>query len=190
MSRIGKKIINIPNGVKVEQDDRNIIVKGTKGTLEYSLKENININIENNVISVTRENDERNVRALHGLTRALLQNMVTGVSEGFEKTLHIIGTGYSAERIGVWLKMVLGYSHDIYLQVPDGIEVTSEAVPRGKGGKLNIQTIIKVKGFNKEDVGKFAAEIRRVRPPENYKGKGVRYENEFVRIKAGKSGSK
>jgi large subunit ribosomal protein L6 len=190
MSRIGRKHIVIPAGVTVEQKDRKIVVKGSKGTLDYTLRDNVNVQIENNEIIVTRENDERRVRALHGLTRALLQNMVTGVSSGFEKVLNIIGTGYSSERIGPWLKLNLGFSHDVLLQVPKGVEVTAEAVPRGKGGKLNVQSIIRVKGFHKEDVGKFAAEIRRVRPPENYKGKGIRYENEFVRIKAGKSGSK
>lgn len=190
MSRIGRKHIVIPSGVTVEEKDRKIVVKGTKGTLDYCLKDKINIEISNNEIIVTRENDERDVRALHGLTRALLQNMVTGVSAGFEKVLNIIGTGYSSDKIGPWLKIAVGYSHDVLLQIPNGIEVTTEAVPRGKGGKLNIQSIVRIKGFHKEDVGKFAAEVRRVRPPENYKGKGIRYENEFVRIKAGKSGSK
>ncbi|MCL1827739.1 MAG: 50S ribosomal protein L6, partial [Candidatus Cloacimonetes bacterium] len=149
-----------------------------------------NVEITCSEIIVTRINDEKQNRALHGLTRALIQNMVTGVTDGFEKVLHIIGTGYSSERIGPWLKIVVGYSHDVLLQVPEGIEVTTEAVPRGKGGKFNVQSIVRIKGFHKEDVGKFAAEVRKVRPPENYKGKGIRYENEFVKIKAGKSGSK
>ena len=190
MSRIGKKHIKIPAGVTVEQKDRTIVVKGSKGTVDYTLLDKINIKIENGEIIVTRENDEGKIRAFHGLTRALLQNMVTGVSDGYEKVLNIIGTGYSSDRVGPWLKLTVGYSHEVLLQVPKGIEVTTEAVPRGKGGKLNVQSIIRVKGFHKEDVGKFAAEIRRVRPPENYKGKGIRYENEFVKIKAGKSGSK
>jgi large subunit ribosomal protein L6 len=190
MSRIGRKHIAIPAGVSVEQLDRKIVVKGAKGTLDYTLRDKVNVEIKGAEIIVTRENDERRVRALHGLTRALIQNMVTGVSEGFEKVLHIIGTGYSSDRIGPWLKIAVGYSHDVLLMVPKDIEVTTEAVPRGKGGKLNVQSIVRVKGFHKEDVGKFAAEVRRVRPPENYKGKGIRYENEFVKIKAGKSGSK
>ncbi|MCK9328478.1 MAG: 50S ribosomal protein L6 [Candidatus Cloacimonetes bacterium] len=190
MSRIGKKHIVIPGGVTIEQKDRKIIVKGSKGVLDYSLCDKINVDLEDNHIIVTRENDESKVRALHGLTRALIQNMVTGVSEGYEKVLNIIGTGYSSERIGPWLKLSVGYSHDVLLEVPKNIEVSAEAVPRGKGGKLGIQSIIRIKGFHKEDVGKFAAEVRKVRPPENYKGKGIRYENEFVRIKAGKSGSK
>ena len=190
MSRIGKKHITIPTSVKVEQNDRLIVVKGPKGTLDYGLKEGIIVEIVGNEVIVKRENDEPKIRALHGLTRTLIQNMVTGVSDGFEKVLNIIGTGYSSDRIGPWLKVVVGYSHDVLLQVPKGIEVTTEAVPRGKGGKLGVQSIIRIKGFHKEDVGKFAAEVRAIRPPEVYKGKGIRYENETVKIKAGKSGSK
>ncbi|MCL2064204.1 MAG: 50S ribosomal protein L6 [Candidatus Cloacimonetes bacterium] len=190
MSRIGRKHIVIPAGVTVEEKDRKMIVSGPKGVLEYGLQDKINVALEGTEIIVTRENDEPKVRSLHGLTRALLQNMVTGVSDGFEKVLHIIGTGYTSDRVGPWLKIVVGYSHDVLLRVPEGIDVTTEVVPRGKGGKLGIQSIVRIKGFHKEDVGKFAAEVRRVRPPENYKGKGIRYENEFVKIKAGKSGSK
>jgi len=188
MSRIGKKHIIVPDTVNVSFNDRTITVKGQKGTLDYTLRDGINVKIEGTEMIVTRENDDRKVKALHGLTRALLQNMVTGVSVGFEVVLHIIGTGYTSDRFGPWLKIAVGYSHDVLLQVPAGIEVTTEAVPRGKGGKLGVQSIVRVKGFSKEDVGKFAAEVRRVRPPENYKGKGIRYENEFVKIKAGKSG--
>jgi len=190
MSRIGRKHIVIPKGVSVEEKDRTIHVKGVKGNLQYALQDKINIQINTDEIIVTRENDEPKIRSLHGLTRALVQNMVTGVSEGFEKVLHIIGTGYSSDKIGPWLKIAVGYSHDVLLKIPQGIEVTTEAVPRGKGGKLGVQSIVRIKGFHKEDVGKFAAEVRRVRPPENYKGKGIRYENEVVKIKAGKSGSK
>ena len=190
MSRIGRKHIDIPKGVSVEQKDRKIFVKGAKGNLDYELQNHINVEITATEIIVTRENDEPKVRSLHGLTRALIQNMVTGVSDGFEKVLHIIGTGYTSDRIGPWLKIIVGYSHDVLLRVPAGLEVTTEVVPRGKGGKLNVQSIVRIKGYHKEDVGKFAAEVRKVRPPENYKGKGIRYENEFVKIKAGKSGSK
>jgi large subunit ribosomal protein L6 len=190
MSRIGKKHIVIPAGVTVEEKDRKVIVKGTKGTLDYTLKDGINVEIKGGEVVVTRENDEKQIRALHGLTRALIQNMVTGVSAGFEKELHIIGTGYTSDRVGPWLKITVGYSHDVLLSIPKGIEVTTEVVPRGKGGKLNVQSIVRIKGFHKEDVGKFAAEVRKVRPPENYKGKGIRYADEFVKIKAGKTGSK
>lgn len=190
MSRIGKLPITIPQGVKVELQDRTVNVTGKNGSLNYTLQDLIHIAIEGDKVVVSRENDERNVRALHGLTRALIQNMVKGVSDGYEKVLQVIGTGYSAEVIGPWLKLAVGYSHEILLQVPRGITVVTEAVPRGKGGKVSVQAIIRVKGFDKEDVGKFSAEIRKVRPPENYKGKGIRYSNEFVRIKAGKSGAK
>ncbi|HPY96916.1 MAG TPA: 50S ribosomal protein L6 [Candidatus Cloacimonadota bacterium] len=190
MSRIGKLPINIPSGVTVQLDGRNVNVKGKLGSLSYGLQDGIDINIENNVLTVTRENDERNVRALHGLTRSLVFNMVKGVSDGYEKILHIIGTGYSSEVVGPWLKINVGYSHDVLLQIPKGITVTAEAVPRGKGGKLSIQSIVTIKGFHKEDVGKFTAEVRAVRPPENYKGKGIRYSDENVTIKAGKSGAK
>jgi large subunit ribosomal protein L6 len=130
------------------------------------------------------------MRAFHGLSRALIQNMVTGVSAGFEKRLHIIGTGYSSERIGPWIKLSLGYSHDVMLQIPAGITVETEAVPRSKGSKADLQSIIKVRGIDRHLVGQFSAEIRAVRPPENYKGKGVRYHDETVVIKAGKAGSK
>jgi large subunit ribosomal protein L6 len=190
MSRIGKSPINIPQGVTIDINDRTINVKGKLGSLSYTLQDCINVNIENNVMTVVRDNDDRNVRALHGLTRALLFNMVQGVSAGYEKILHIIGTGYSSEVIGPWLKVNVGYSHDVLLQIPKGIQVTAEAVPRGKGGKVALQSIIKINGFDKEDVGKFSAEVRAVRPPENYKGKGIRYSTENVTIKSGKSGAK
>ncbi|MCB5251151.1 MAG: 50S ribosomal protein L6 [Candidatus Cloacimonadales bacterium] len=189
MSRIGNLPIEIPSSVKIDVADRNITVTGKLGTLSYELQEGINIDIEDNHIIVKRDNEERSVKALHGLTRSLLFNMVKGVSEGYEKILHIIGTGYSSEVIGPWLKLSVGYSHDVYLQIPKGITVTSEAVPRGRGGKLSIQSIVTIKGFHKEDLGKFSAEVRAVRPPENYKGKGIRYSDENVTIKAGKTGA-
>ncbi len=190
MSRIGKMPVTIPQGVNVVIQDRAVNVTGKLGTLSYTFLDLIHVNIEDNQVIVTRDNDERNVRALHGLTRALIQNMVKGVSEGYEKVLHIIGTGYNAEVIGPWLKIAVGYSHDILIQIPKGIQVVTEAVPRGKGGKVTLQAIIHIKGFDKEDVGKFSAEVRGIRPPENYKGKGIRYKNETVKIKAGKSGAK
>jgi large subunit ribosomal protein L6 len=116
--------------------------------------------------------------------------MVKGVSEGYQKNLQVIGTGYSAERIGPWLKLSLGYSHDIIMEVPEGLTVETEAVPRSKTSRTDLQSIIRVKGIDKQLVGEFAAEIRACRPPENYKGKGIRYENESVIIKAGKAGTK
>lgn len=190
MSRIGKMPVNIPQGVKVEINDKSINVSGKLGALNYTIQDMIQVTVENNQVIVSRDNDERNVRALHGLTRALIQNMVKGVSEGYEKVLHIIGTGYGAEVIGPWLKIAVGYSHDILIQIPQGIQVVTEAVPRGKGGKVALQAIIRIKGFDKEDIGKFSSEVRKVRPPENYKGKGIRFADEFVKIKAGKSGAK
>jgi large subunit ribosomal protein L6 len=116
--------------------------------------------------------------------------MVTGVTEGFMKTLHIIGTGYSSEVIGPWLKLSLGYSHDIMYKIPEGLSVEAQAVPRSKGTRSDLTSIIRIKGIDKQLVGEFSAEVRACRPPENYKGKGIRYENEYVPIKAGKAGSK
>lgn len=190
MSRIGKAPITLPQGVTVTLDQQNVLVTGKLGKLSYQVLEGITIKQEENLLIVERADDSKRNRALHGLTRALVQNMVTGVSVGYEKTLHVIGTGYGADRIGPWLKLALGYSHDILMQVPDGIEVVVEAVPRTKGGKADLQSIIKVRGIHKEDVGKFSAEVRKCRPPENYKGKGVRYSDERIMLKAGKAGSK
>jgi large subunit ribosomal protein L6 len=116
--------------------------------------------------------------------------MVIGVTEGFQKTLQIIGTGYNAERVGPWLRLTLGYSHDILMEIPDNLTVEAVVIPRREQGKLGVQAVITVKGIHKEDVGKFSAEIRNCRPPENYKGKGIRYLNEWVLIKPGKSGTK
>jgi large subunit ribosomal protein L6 len=194
MSRIGRKTIALPQGVSVEmikQDDQTVVkVKGGLGELNYILLDGITIDIENGTITVQRKDDSKEQKAFHGLSRALIANMVEGVSKGYEKILEVVGTGYNAERVGPWLKLALGYSHDILMEVPENITVETEAVPRGKGGRSSIQALIKVKGIFKEDVGKFSAEIRRCRPPENYKGKGIRLRGEVVRIKAGKAGAK
>jgi len=190
VSRIGRAPIQVPKGVKVSYQDGLMKVDGPLGSLQYHFNPGISAEVEESVINIKRENDSRQQRALHGLTRALVANMVIGVSTGYEKVLHIIGTGYVAEKVGPWVKLALGYSHDILLQVPKGITVEVEAVPRSKGTKADLNSIVRVKGINKEDVGKFAAEVRACRPPENYKGKGVRYADEFVIIKAGKAGSK
>lgn len=189
MSRIGKTPIEIPKDVKIEVNGDTITVRGKKGELSYSLLKGITLDIQGNIINVKRENDSKSLRSYHGLTRALIQNMVTGVSEGFQKVLNVIGTGYSAEVVGIWLKLVVGYSHDILLEIPEGIDVDAKIIPRRDQGKLGIQAVITIKGKSKEDVGKFAAEIRRCRPPENYKGKGIRYDGEYVQIKAGKAGA-
>lgn len=190
MSRVGKLPIKLPSGVAIELKDNHLIVKGNLGMLEYDLLPGISVDHADNVLEVKRADETKQMRAFHGLSRALIQNMVTGVSAGFEKILHVIGTGYSAERIGPWIKLSLGYSHDVMLQIPAGLSVEAEAVPRSKGSKADLQSIIKVRGIDRHMVGQFSAEIRAVRPPENYKGKGVRYHDETVVIKAGKAGSK
>lgn len=190
MSRIGKLPVNIPAGVNVTIEGEHITVKGNNGELDYSVQPGITVELIDNQLRVQRSDDSRNQKALHGLTRALLNNMVIGVTEGYLKELHVIGTGYNAEVVGPWLKLGLGFAHDILMQVPEGIKVEAEAVPRNRQFIKDIVSIIRVSGASKEDVGKFAAEIRRCRPPINYnKGKGIRYKGEFVKIKPGKSGA-
>lgn len=189
MSRIGNTPIKLPEGVKVAITGNKIKVTGKLGELEYEMQEGIAAKEEEGKIYFTRQDDSREQKSYHGLARALVNNMVTGVSEGFEKTLQVIGTGYTAERVGPWLRLALGYSHEIYMEVPENLDVTAQVIPRREQGKLGVQAVITVKGIYKEDVGKFAAEIRNCRPPENYKGKGVRYAGEWVMIKPGKSGT-
>ena len=180
ISRIGKEPIAIPAGVEVKVAEGNLVtVKGSKGTLENKLHTNMTIAIENNEIKVTRPDDSKKNRELHGLTRSLLANMVKGVSEGFEKTLEINGVGYRAQKQGNKLVMNLGYSHNVEMVEPEGITVE---VP-------NQNTVI-VKGIDNEKVGAFAAEIRTKRLPEPYKGKGIKYSYETIRRKEGKTGAK
>ena len=178
MSRIGLKPIPLPENVKVDVRGNHVAVKGPKGTLDRSFHPDMEIVLEDGVLRVVRPTDHRTHRALHGLTRSLLANMVTGVSEGYTKVLEIVGTGYRAEMQGDDLVLHLGYSHPIDFKAPDGI---SFEVPRGGRG-------VSVQGVDKELVGEIAARIRRQRPPEPYKGKGVRYAGEYVRRKAGKAG--
>ena len=178
MSRIGKKPISLPEGVEVAIRGSEVTVKGPRGELSRSFNPDMEIALAEGILAVHRPTDHRTHRAMHGLTRALLANMVTGVSEGYTKTLEIVGTGYRAEMQGEKLIIYLGYSHPIEIQPPDGI---SFEVPRGGRGVI-------VQGIDKELVGEIAARIRRQRPPEPYKGKGVRYEGEHVRRKAGKAG--
>lgn len=178
MSRIGLKPIPIPARVQVELQGNTVTVKGPKGELSQTFNPNMEIVVVDKQLQVRRPSDERADRALHGLTRSLLANMVTGVSEGFSVNLEIGGTGYRAELQGKNLVLYLGYSHSIEMQPPAGI--TFE-VP--KGG-----TTVAVRGTDKQLVGEIAARIRRQRPPEPYKGKGVRYADEVVRRKAGKAG--
>ncbi len=178
MSRIGKTPIELPDKVEVDIRGNEVTIRGPKGSLQRSLHPDMEIKLQDRVLTVERPTDHRNHRSLHGLTRALLANMVQGVSEGYTKTLEIVGTGYRAEKQGENLVLYLGYSHPIEFQAPDGI---SFDVPRGG------RTVV-VEGSDKELVGEIAARIRRKRPPEPYKGKGVRYEGEYVRRKAGKAG--
>lgn len=179
MSRVGLKPIPLPDKVQVDIRKSHVTVKGPKGQLERSFNQDMKIELKEGVLTVKRPTDHRTHKALHGLTRALLANMVTGVSEGYSKELEIIGTGYRAEAPGPSkLVLYLGYSHPIEMEAPEGI--TFE-VPRG--GRA-----VTIHGIDKELVGEIAARIRRQRPPEPYKGKGVRYLGEYVRRKAGKAG--
>ena len=180
MSRIGRAPITIPAGVEVKVDANNhITVKGPKGTLERDLVPQMKVEVDAGVIHVTRPDDEKQSRSLHGLTRTLVANMVHGVTEGFSKTLEVNGVGYRAAKEGKKLVLNVGYSHQI--EVEDTEDITTE-VP-------NPNTVI-VKGIDKQKVGQFAADIRAKRPPEPYKGKGIKYSDEVVRRKEGKTGSK
>ncbi|MCD6180877.1 MAG: 50S ribosomal protein L6 [Candidatus Cloacimonetes bacterium] len=190
MSRIGRTPIKIADGVALTITPDLVTVKGAKGELSQRILEGITVEEKDGFVIVNRRDDSREQKAYHGLIRALINNMIIGVSAGYEKNLQVIGTGYSAERVGPWLRLSLGYSHDILMEVPSHLTVAAEVVPRREQGPLGVQAKIKVSGILKEDVGKFSAEIRGCRPPENYKGKGVRYEGEHVVIKPGKSGAK
>jgi len=177
MSRIGNKPVELPEGVDVKVDGSAVTVKGSKGELNRSFNERIGFDIEKGIVEVTRPDDTRESRALHGLSRALLANMVAGVSDGFSKELEIQGVGYRAALKGKDIELLVGFSHPVLVTAPEGI--TFE-VPE--------QTRIVVSGIDKEQVGQVAANIRKVRPPEPYKGKGIRYVGEYVRRKAGKAG--
>ncbi|KUP04776.1 50S ribosomal protein L6 [Bacillus coahuilensis p1.1.43] len=177
MSRVGKKPIEIPSGVTLTMDGNTVTVKGPKGELTRSFSPEITIAIEENVINISRPSDKKEHRALHGTTRALLANMVEGVSKGFERGLELIGVGYRASKQGSKLVLNVGYSHPVEITPEQGIEV-----------EVPSNTKIIVKGMDKERVGALAANIRDVRPPEPYKGKGIRYEGEHVRRKEGKTG--
>lgn len=177
MSRIGNKPVIIPAGVTVEQNGNVVTVKGPKGELSREFASQIAINIEGNEITLTRENDAKESRSLHGTMRSNLFNMVTGVSEGFAKELELIGVGYRAQMQGTKLVLNVGYSHPVEFNAPEGITI-----------EVPSNTKVIVKGANKEHVGELAANIRGVRPPEPYKGKGIRYVGEHVRRKEGKTG--
>ena len=180
MSRIGRAPITVPAGVEVKVDENNhITVKGPKGTLERTLVPQIKVDVDAGVINVTRPNDEKQTRSLHGLTRTLVANMVTGVTTGFSKTLEINGVGYRASKEGNKLVLNIGYSHQVDVPEIDGITID---VP-------NPNTVV-INGIDKQKVGQFAADIRAKRPPEPYKGKGIKYSDEVVRRKEGKTGAK
>ena len=179
MSRVGRMPIEIPAGVTVTQNEHTLTVKGAKGELTRTFHPDINIAVEENVITVTRPSDGKEHRSLHGLTRALVANMVTGVHEGFTKTLEINGVGYRAAKQGNKLALTLGFSHPVEMEAPVGITIDVPAPNK-----------IVVSGADKEVVGAVAADIRKWRKPEPYKGKGIRYEGEVVRRKAGKAGAK
>ena len=179
MSRIGRKPINIPAGVNVKVDGNVITVKGPKATLTQQFHPNMTVAVEGNEILVTRPNDEKQNRSLHGLTRTLIHNMVIGVTEGFKKELDVNGVGYRVAKEGKKLVMNLGYSHQVIMEEPEGITID---VP-------NPNKIV-ISGASKEKVGQFAAEVREKRPPEPYKGKGIKYTDEVIRRKEGKTGVK
>ncbi|MCG8541297.1 MAG: 50S ribosomal protein L6 [Clostridia bacterium] len=178
MSRIGKQPITIPSGVELKVSENNLVtVKGPKGELSEQINPDIKVNINDNIITVERPSDKKNHRALHGLSRALIANMMEGVTKGYEKKLQINGVGYRAQKKGKVLNLQLGFSHPVDMEDPEGIMVETPS-----------QTEIIVKGINKQAVGNYAAKIRELRPPEPYKGKGIRYVDEYVRRKEGKSG--
>ena len=179
MSRIGLKPITVPAGVEVTVDGNVITVKGPKGTLSQEVSKDMNVELKDGVITVSRPNDQREMRSQHGLARTLINNMVVGVTEGYEKKLELVGVGYKAEKKGNTLVMNLGYSHPVELEDPEGI--TTECPS---------QTEIIVKGIDKAFVGNYAANIRAWRRPEPYKGKGIKYAGEIIRRKEGKAGAK
>ncbi|NMC55045.1 MAG: 50S ribosomal protein L6 [Chloroflexi bacterium] len=178
MSRIGRMPVVIPAGVQVDVQGNAVSVKGPKGQLSYEHLPEVAVNVEDNVLTVTRTNETPRARALHGTTRAVINNMVTGVSTGFEKSLEIQGVGYRAEMNGQNLVLYVGYSHPIVVEPKPGLSFDVDTKTR----------IVKVMGADKEVVGQAAAEVRKVRPPEPYHGKGIRYLGEQVRRKAGKTG--
>ena len=175
MSRIGNKHIEIPQGVEVVLEGNTITTKGAKGTLNFTFNAEIGVEVKDNAIYVTRPSDAKHHRALHGTTRAVINNMINGVSNGFTKVLEIQGVGYRAQLQGDTLVVNAGYSHPVNMKLPEGIKVVCPS-----------PTEIQISGCDKQVVGEFAAEIRKIRKPEPYKGKGIRYQGEYVRRKEGK----
>jgi large subunit ribosomal protein L6 len=177
MSRIGKQPVAIAKGVEIKVADGRVRVKGPKGQLEEAVAPHCAVQVGASDVRVERDSDEKRAKAMHGLMRALIANMVTGVTTGFSKSLDIIGVGYRAEVQGKKLTLTIGFSHPVVIEIPQGLEVVAET-----------QTRLVIRGANKQQVGQFAAEIREIRPPEPYKGKGIRYVDETVRRKVGKTG--
>jgi large subunit ribosomal protein L6 len=178
MSRIGRRAIPLPSGVQVQEEQGEIRVKGPKGALAIPLPPDTSIEVKEGKVRVTRADDRKPTRALHGLSRALIANMVKGVTEGFVRDLEIEGVGYRAESDGKVLKMTLGFSHPVQMEIPKGLKVSVER-----------NVAIRVEGIDRELVGQFASDVRSVRPPEPYKGKGIRYAGEYIRRKVGKAGA-
>jgi large subunit ribosomal protein L6 len=176
MSRLGKKPVTVPSGVKVAVNGRQVDIEGPKGKLSYTAQPDIDVAVEGNEVHITRKGDERQSRAFHGLTRALIQNMVVGVSQGYRKALEVQGVGYNANLQGKKLVLSVGFANKITKNVPPGVDV-----------KVDGGTKIEITGPDKQKVGQFAAEVRSVRKPEPYKGKGIRYEGEVVKLKPGKA---
>lgn len=176
MSRIGRMPIQLPKEVKISHDPSKIEVAGPKGTLACDIPRGIAVTVDGGKVLIQREREERSLKALHGLTRSLIANMVTGVTQGFEKKLEIIGVGFRADLQGNLLKLTLGFSHPVLFPIPEGIKV-----------EVDKQTLITVRGINKQLVGTIAAKLRAIKPPEPYKGKGIRYFGEKIRKKVGKT---
>ena len=179
MSRIGKKPVTVPKGVTLDLQGQVVAVKGPKGELRRTLHPERQLALADGVLTVARPSEDKKHKALHGLTRTLVQNMVDGVAKGFNKTLEIQGVGYKAEAKPYGVNLIVGYSHPVKYEAPKGIKISVEN-----------NTVVKIEGADKEIVGQVAAELRAVRPPEPYKGKGIRYQGEQVRRKAGKTGAK
>lgn len=177
MSRVGKKPIELPEGVTITNNNNELTVKGPKGELIRQFNKDLTIEVDGSTVTVIRPSDSKEHRTIHGTTRALLSNMIEGVSKGFERNLELVGVGYRAQKQGKKLVLNVGYSHPVEFEPENGIEI-----------EVPVNTKINIKGIDKERVGAIAANIRQVRPPEPYKGKGIRYEGEHVRRKEGKTG--
>ncbi len=183
MSRIGKKEIPLPAGVKVRSEGDTFVVEGPKATLTTPVPKNIKIEAEDSVLRVSRVKEDKDTMALHGLTRALLSNAVTGVTAGFQKRLDVVGIGYRVEIRGQYLHLALGFSHPIEYPIPEDVDI---AIEKEKKAISNYVATIAVSGSDKYRVGQVSAELKALKPPDAYKGKGIRYENEFIKLKVGK----